>query len=61
LAELQRLAREPDRVVFITGDTQNASTRHALGATGRPVISKPFLLDDLATVVLAEREPLPLI
>jgi PAS domain S-box-containing protein len=61
LSELQRLAREPERVVFITGDTQNESTRHALDAAGRPVINKPFLLDALATVVLAEREPSPLI
>jgi CheY-like chemotaxis protein len=60
LAELQLLAREPERVVFITGDTQNESARHALAASGRPVVSKPFLLDELAAVVLAEREPLPL-
>lgn len=60
LAELQVLAREPDRVVFITGDTQNESTRQALDASGRPVISKPFLLDDLAAIVLAEQEASPL-
>jgi two-component system NtrC family sensor kinase len=56
LAELRVLAREPDRVVFITGDTQSESTRLALDAAGRPVISKPFLLDELAAVVLAEPE-----
>ena len=56
LAELRVLAREPERVVFMTGDTQNESTRHALDAAGRPVISKPFLLDELAAVVLAEPE-----
>src|SRR5205807_218589 len=43
LAELRLLAREPERVVFITGDTQNEMTRNALNAAGRPVISKPFL------------------
>jgi len=56
LAELRVLAREPERVVFMTGDTQSESTRRALGAVGRPVISKPFLLDELAAVVLAEPE-----
>jgi DNA-binding response OmpR family regulator len=56
LAELRVLAREPERVVFMTGDTQSESTRHALDAVGRPVISKPFLLDELAAVVLAEPE-----
>jgi len=61
LAELRVLAREPERVVFITGDTQSESARSLLDAAGRPVISKPFLLDALATVVLAEREPSPLI
>jgi CheY-like chemotaxis protein len=61
LAELELIAREPERVVFITGDTQNESTRRALDALGRPVISKPFLLDALATAVLAEPEPSPLI
>jgi DNA-binding response OmpR family regulator len=60
LAELRVLAREPERVVFITGDTQNESTRQALHVAGRPVISKPFLLDELAAVVLAEHEPSPL-
>jgi CheY-like chemotaxis protein len=61
LAELRLLEREPEHVVFITGDTQSESARSLLDATGRPVISKPFLLDALATVVLAEREPSPLI
>jgi PAS domain S-box-containing protein len=54
LRELEVLGRVPDRVVFITGDTQSESSRRALEATHRPVISKPFLLDELAAVVLAE-------
>jgi two-component system NtrC family sensor kinase len=54
LAELQARACVPRRVVFVTGDTQSEVARSTLGATGRPVVSKPFLLDELAAVVLAE-------
>lgn len=54
LRELELEHRVPPRVVFITGDTQSESARSTLEATGRPVVSKPFLLDELATVVLAE-------
>jgi DNA-binding response OmpR family regulator len=54
LAELRRLSREPDRVVFVTGDTQSESARDVLAAIGHPTVSKPFLLDALAAVVLAE-------
>lgn len=54
LAELRRLSREPRRVVFVTGDTQSDSARRVLEASGHPTVSKPFLLDDLASVVLAE-------
>jgi hypothetical protein len=43
-------------VVFITGDTQSESARKTLEATGRPIVSKPFLLDELAAVVLAEAD-----
>ena len=54
LRELEAIGRVPERVVFVTGDTQSATTRSSLEATGRPVIAKPFLLDDLADAVLAE-------
>jgi two-component system NtrC family sensor kinase len=54
LHELEVLGRAPERVVFITGDTQSESSRRALEVTGRPIVSKPFLLDQLAVVVLAE-------
>ena len=54
LAQLRRLSREPGRVVFLTGDTHSESARHALEASGHPTVSKPFLLDELAAVVLAE-------
>jgi CheY-like chemotaxis protein len=51
-AELE--ARHPHlaaRVVFVTGDLQSEATRRFLEATGRPVLTKPFLLDDLAALV----------
>jgi CheY-like chemotaxis protein len=54
LHELRRLSREPRRVVFVTGDTQSDSARRVIEASGHPTVSKPFLFDDLASVVLAE-------
>ena len=54
LVKLRSLSCAPDRVVFITGDTQSESARHVLEATGCPTVSKPFLLEDLAAGVLAE-------
>jgi CheY-like chemotaxis protein len=54
LRELELAGRVPARVIFITGDTQSESARQVLEATGRPVVSKPFLLDELACIVLAE-------
>ena len=54
LAELEAGGGAPRRVVFITGDTQSDAARSTLGATGRPIISKPFVLDELAAIVLAE-------
>jgi two-component system NtrC family sensor kinase len=56
LAALEAKACAPPRVVFVTGDTQSDAARSTLGATGRPIISKPFLLDELAAIVLAEGE-----
>jgi PAS domain S-box-containing protein len=56
LRELERAARVPRKVVFVTGDTQSESARAILESSGLPVISKPFLLDDLAAIVLAEAE-----
>jgi PAS domain S-box-containing protein len=54
LAQLRRMSRAPGRVVFITGDTQSESARRVLEASGHPTVAKPFLLDELAAVVLAE-------
>ena len=54
LTQLRRMSRAPGRVVFITGDTQSEAARRVLEATGHPTVSKPFLLDELAAVVLAE-------
>jgi hypothetical protein len=40
-------------VVFRTGHPQNESARGFLQSTGRPTVSNPFLLDELAAVLLA--------
>jgi PAS domain S-box-containing protein len=53
LRELEASGRAPKRVVFITGDTQSESARASLESTGRRIIAKPFLLDELADAVLA--------
>ena len=50
------------RIVFITGDIHGDPARRFIEATGRPVLMKPFLLDDLAAVVAATAgaaSPLP--
>jgi PAS domain S-box-containing protein len=43
--------RHARRVVFVTGDTQSEHARHFLAEAGRPSLSKPFQLDDLAAVL----------
>ena len=43
--------RHASRVVFVTGDTQSAHAVHFLEEAGRPSVSKPFQLDDLAAVL----------
>ncbi|MEO6526389.1 MAG: PAS domain S-box protein [Gemmatimonadaceae bacterium] len=48
--------RDPEqaaRVVFVTGDTHSDAARRFLHEAGRPSLSKPFQLDDLATVIAA--------
>ena len=39
------------RVVFVTGDLQSDASQCFLADAGRPVIGKPFQLDDLAAVL----------
>jgi len=39
------------RVVFVTGDLQSEAARRFFAEAGRPVIAKPFELDDLAAVL----------
>ncbi len=56
LAEIRQTGRVMPRVVFITGDTQSESARRVLESTRCAVVAKPFLLDKLAAVVLAEVE-----
>ncbi|HEY4131413.1 MAG TPA: response regulator, partial [Gemmatimonadaceae bacterium] len=54
LRQLEAKGRAPERVVFVTGDTQSDTVRSSLEATGRPIVAKPFALDQLAVVVLAK-------
>ena len=48
----QRLPSLADRVIFLTGDTTSDSARALLDATGRPRLSKPFSLEELAAMLL---------
>jgi len=48
---VERDPRHARRVVFVTGDTHNVQARRFLAEAGRPSVSKPFQLDDLATAV----------
>jgi two-component system NtrC family sensor kinase len=43
--------RHARRVVFVTGDVQSEQARRFLERTGRPVVGKPFQLDELVTVI----------
>src|SRR5262249_19836941 len=54
LEQLRRMSRAPGRVVFITGDAHSESALRALEESGHPTVAKPFLLDELAAVVLAD-------
>jgi PAS domain S-box-containing protein len=56
LTELRCLPTAPHRIVFITGDTQSETARRTLAATGCVTVSKPFLLDELASIMLAEAD-----
>ena len=43
--------RHAHRVVFVTGDAESDDARRFLEQAGRPVVGKPFQLDELATVI----------
>ena len=43
--------RHAHRVVFLTGDAESDDARRFLARAGRPVVGKPFQLDELATVI----------
>ena len=43
--------RHARRVVFVTGDVQSDQARRFLDRAGRPVVGKPFQLDELATAL----------
>ncbi|MEP6617892.1 MAG: PAS domain S-box protein [bacterium] len=47
----ERDPRHAGRVVFVTGDLQSEDAQRFLRDAGRPVVGKPFQLDDLAAVL----------
>ena len=47
----QRDPQHARRVVFMTGDLQSDAAQRFLADAGRPVIGKPFQLDDLAAIL----------
>lgn len=47
----ERDDRHVHRVVFVTGDAVSDDARRFLARAGRPVVGKPFQLDELATVI----------
>ena len=49
----QRDPEQAGRIVFLTGDVQSESARAFVRDTGRPFLSKPFMLDELASVLFA--------
>jgi PAS domain S-box-containing protein len=57
LREIEAAGVPATRVVFVTGDTQSESAQRVLAATGRPTVSKPFVLEELAAAVLAAAAP----
>jgi CheY-like chemotaxis protein len=46
-----------ERVVFLTGDLHSEAAAAFVRSTGRPFVSKPFELDDLARVLFAGSAP----
>ena len=40
-----------NRILYITGDATNPDTRAFIAATGSPVLTKPFTIEDLLTAV----------
>ena len=49
----QRWPGQADRVVFVTGDTLASALRDFVSESGRPVIEKPFLPNEVRRVVEA--------
>jgi CheY-like chemotaxis protein len=51
---LERDAALAARVIFLTGDAQNETTRELIERSGRPAVMKPFSFEELTRVILAE-------
>ena len=47
----RRWPSQAERVVFVTGDTLSASLHEFVAHSGRPVIEKPFLPEDVRRLV----------
>ena len=47
----RRWPRRTSRVVFVTGDTLASALREFVNASGRPVIEKPFLPNEVRRIV----------
>ena len=45
-----------EKMVFVTGDTASPSARNFLRATGNPVLSKPFTIDDIRRLIDSLRQ-----
>lgn len=56
LLEMRKMSSAPARVVFVTGDAQSDLAQRVIAATGCPMVAKPFVLDELAAIVLANGE-----
>jgi DNA-binding response OmpR family regulator len=53
---MRKACSAPARVVFVSGDTQSDAAQRVLEATGCSTVAKPFVLDELAAIVLADPE-----
>ena len=51
---LERDAALAARVIFLTGDAQNETTRELIERSGRPAVMKPFSFEELTRVILAQ-------
>jgi DNA-binding NarL/FixJ family response regulator len=51
---LKHAPEQASRVVFVSGDADSDAVRSLLARTGRQCISKPFVLEDVASSLFSE-------